>query len=271
MFLQIILCQFIPMLPRIRLFPLHTDSVQQRYALRRELAVALARIVVCILLARHPLAEGNAIRRGIGDGDIQTSVLLKIPLGCRISFTPLEVIIILFPPDSDAFQPRSFFLLQRAICIGLLLISYPTTQTQAVFGCVGHRHDQIAMFCVILGSCCKAALPLFAEGIPHHANVFEFLYLVIVEFSCSFFGASVAHPGSQGVAVIRHPSHGNQQVTVLGIILLCRRQPTRPRKVVVTIPAHTDTVQSLDLLLSQATTASTAANLPLQLQPRAKA
>lgn len=122
MFLQIILCQFIPMLPRIRLFPLHTDSVQQRYALRRELAVALARIVVCILLARHPLAEGNAIRRGIGDGDIQTSVFLKIPLGCRISFTPLEVIIILFPPDSDAFQPRSFFLLQRAICIGLLLI-----------------------------------------------------------------------------------------------------------------------------------------------------
>ena len=226
---------------------------------------------MCVLLACHPLAEGNAIRRGIGDGDIQISVFLKIQLGCRISLTPLEVIIILFPPDSDAFQPRSFFLLQRAICIGLLLISYPNTQTQAVFGCVGHRHDQIAVFGVILGSCRKAALPLFAEGIPHHANVFEFLYLVIVEFSCSFFGASVAHPCSQGVAVIRHPSHGNQQVTVLGIIPLCRCQPARPRKVVVTVPAHTDTVQSLDLLRGQAARAFAAANLPLQLQPFAKA
>ena len=58
---------------------------------------------------------------------------------------------------------------------------------------------------------------------------------------------------------------------MFGIILLCRRQPACPRKVVVTVPAHTDTVQSLDLLLGQAARAFSAANLPLQLQPRAKA
>ena len=207
------------MLPRIRLFPLHTDFIQQRHTLRREIAVALARIVACILLACHPLAEGNAVCRGISDGNIQISVFLKIQLGCRISFAPLEVIIILFPPDSDAFQPRSLFLLQRAICIVFLLISYPYAKAQTVFGCVGHRHDQIAVFGVILGSCRKAALPLFAESIPNHADLFKTGDFLFVQTTRELFSALVGNPSSQWIPIRCFPVCGNHKIPVLRIVL----------------------------------------------------
>ena len=242
MFLQIILCKFIPMLPRVRLLPLHIDFIQQRHALRRELAVALARIVVCVLLACHPLAEGNVVCRGIGDGNIQIPVFLKIQLGCRISLTPLEVIIILFPPDSDVFQPRGFFLLQRAICIGLLLISYPNTQTQAVFGCVGHRHDQIAVFGVILGSCCKAALPLFAEGVPNHTDLFKAGDFFHIQTTSSLFGTLVGNPSSQWIPIRCFPVCRNHKIPVLRIVLLGFFIAFCPSQVVVVVPAHTDAV-----------------------------
>ena len=44
-----------------------------------------------------------------------------------------------------------------------------------------------------------------------------------------------------------------------------------PGQVAVVVPAHTDAVQAFDLLLGQAPDTLATANLPLNLQPRAKA
>ena len=58
---------------------------------------------------------------------------------------------------------------------------------------------------------------------------------------------------------------------MLGVILRGFFIAFCPGQVAVVVPAHTYTVQAFNLLLSQASGTLATANLPLNLQPRAKA
>ena len=97
------------MLPRVRLFPLHTDLFQQGNPRRRQFAIAIVRALVGILLTGHPLAQSYTVRGCIADGHVQAAVFLKIQFGRFVSLVPLEVEVALLPKNSNAFQPFGLF------------------------------------------------------------------------------------------------------------------------------------------------------------------
>lgn len=129
------------MLPRVRLFPLHTDLFQQSDPRRSQFAIAIVRVLVGILLVDHPLAQSYTVRGCIADRHVQTVVFLKMQFGYLVGRIPLEVEVTLLLKNSNALQQFVLFRLQQSVGISLFLVSNPDSQTQPVLCGVGHRHD----------------------------------------------------------------------------------------------------------------------------------
>ena len=127
------------------------------------------------------------------------------------------------------------------------------------------------MVSIILCRSGKALLPLLAERVPNHADTFQPPHLFCVQAASGLLGALVRNPASQRKIIFCFPIYGHHKVAVLGIILRGFFIAFCPGQVAVVVPAHTDAVQAFNLLLGQAPDTLAAANLPLNLQPCAKA
>ena len=166
--------QLVAVLPRVGLFPVHAQLVQQGFPLRRHPGAAALGVLPCVPLAGHPLAQQDAVFVGVLGGDVEVPVGGVVLHSGLVGGLPLAVVPVR-PVHSQRFQLFDLGVGQHTFFISGALTAQPDAQRHTVRRDVLDGNFQRVIFQIILDGGGIALLPEDAAGVPHHAQCLEAL------------------------------------------------------------------------------------------------